>query len=276
MTVDFADPALHEAVGSNGGTAVAARLPDRIGENRVADIIRMFHGYAAPTDASVGQLRADLDRERSRLQHAVETLRAARAQLHQQFLQNQEQQQRVIAAIQEQWDVRRRNLEIQLASAALHAAREELSAERTRMLAEVRQQAVERESEFQQRELEWDRKRRDERESLQRERRELDARLQDEEMRRDAERRQLERDRREFEEMTRARESEWEQRMVQMERQLHDVRRKLVQAELTSVRDKTEWTAERRRWQDERTEAERIIRDLLSELESMRRGKKAA
>jgi len=177
------------------------------------EIIRLPQHPAHRDTAPAKSLSAEWDRERRKLQQAVELLRRARQKLYEQSLQNEQQQQRLLSAIREEWRHRQRQLERQLAVTALQHARSELAAEWEQLELEKQRWAEEKAAHT-------------------------------------------------------ARQAEREEQQTALQHQLTDARRKLAAAELEIVRQQMAWTEDQRRWNEERAEAQRIISELLEEMET--------
>lgn len=215
-------------------------------EDRVGDIVDLLRDDHLPGVTVYGQMQAEFDRERMRLRHAVELLRTARLNLHEQFQRHELEQQRLLSAIREEWKHRRHRLERELASAALQKARAEVADEREQQRHEARREMAHLVAEQQQYRDELLR----EKEQFERESEQLALRQQQltESLERDA--------------------AEWEERKADADRRVQELHRKLVEAELTIVKDRGEWTEQRRQWNDERQAAEGIIQELLAELDA--------
>lgn len=251
-----------------GDTTVVTRIPNHNTDTRVAEILGLLESPAIPADGNTGILMANLERERRRLHHALTMLRAARQKLHEQYLANKDEQQRVIGGLQREWTARRRQMETQIATAAMQKAREELAEERAHL-----------EAEFQQRDLEWHRER-DTRDQewndfvaiQERERNADQNRINSVNLRHRNEteslRKQLDDERDRYAQALEEHQAELQNQQDVSQKQLNELRAQLVQAELSLVKDRAEWAEERRRWNDERAKAESIIKDLLAELET--------
>lgn len=226
------------------------RVYDESTEDRVGEIVELLRDDYLPGVTVYGQRQADFEQERRKLRHAVELLRTARLHLHDQFQRHELEQQRLLGAIREEWRNRRRQLERQLAVIALQKAREEVADEREQQRYEARRELSHLVEEQQQL-----------RDQLLLEHEQFDAerQLETEEQQRLTE--SLQRDA-----------TEWDQRKAAADQQVRDLQRKLVEAELTIVKDRTEWTEQRRQWHDERQTAERIIQELLAELDEVKQG----
>jgi hypothetical protein len=248
-------------------SAVATRIPDDHSAGRVHEILRLLEGLPSPGAGASGDAFSELDRERRRLHHALAMLKSARQRLHQQYLENDEEKKRLLQELRREWNARKRALEAQLAAAALQKAREELDEERAHL-----------EAEFHQRQVDWERQqRRTEQEAatelalqqqrLQSERQQFEADCRRNLADVENERRLLHVERERL--ATERRMSDGRQQdRDEFERQLSDARQKLVQAELALVQERTRHAAESREWADERSRAEGVIRDLLSELQA--------
>ncbi|MFQ5733369.1 MAG: hypothetical protein ACE5KM_15625 [Planctomycetaceae bacterium] len=247
-------------------STVAVRIPDGR-PNRVTDILRLMEGRPTVDNASPYEVMADLERERRQLHHALAMLKVARQRLHEQHIEHRREQERTVQKLRRKWEAREGRLAMQIAKAAMQKARDELAEDRARL-----------EADFERRELDWQQQRRE----AEREWQEKSA----------LQRADLESARRQLEESIRAQREELQNREIalqerqltapadddrddrqrrgQLQQQLAEARRKAVEAELAVVEQRAQRTAERRAWNDERTKAEAVIRDLIAELDSLR------
>jgi len=268
MTAMTVESILQREAGAEPVSTVVTRHPQHNTDTRVAEILGLLDSPAIADDGVTIPLLEDLERERRRLQHALTMLRTARQKLHEQFLVNKDEQQRVLANLQREWAARRRQMETQLATAAMSKAREELAEERAHL-----------EAEYQQRHLDWQL----EKDTHEREWHDLQADTQRERQTEQERTKDLLRQHRDETESLRAQLAELRDRHTRtceehqhelqsqqdaLQKQMNEIRGQLVRAELAMVKDRAELAEERRRWTDERSNAESIIQDLLNELES--------
>jgi len=237
--------------------------------SRVADILQLLDGTSLPESTTPRVVLNELERERRRLRQAVSMLSAARRRLHEQSLQQESEQQRALNALRQQWAARRRGLEVQLATSAMQKARDELQDERAQMEAEFQQRQLEADRQRERDENEFRRHLELERRQLQLERQRFEAEMQHQREELERQQQQLEADREQWQKESENRQEEADRHCTAMQQQLDETRRKLVQVELALVEERANQSAQRRRWNDERANAESIIRDLLAEIDGL-------
>ena len=253
--------ALLEPTADSSVAALAVRIPADGGQTRVSEIVRLLNGLPSDDSPESRQALSGLEQERRKLHHALTMLKTARQRLHQQYQEHEQEKQDLLRGLRREWNERKRTLDRQLASVAMQKAREELKEERAHL-----------EAEFQQRQMEWEQQHQ-----------EIDRQSQAEgEIGRQnliAERQQFEAEchklRTDFDSVQTAGRVQ-DRQFSELKQQLTETRRKLVQTELSAVQEQSQHAAELRLWNDERNQAEAIIRDLMAELESISRSQNRA